>query len=192
MDMRPSGTREEIDRRGNVGATDGGVNSMTTLRCPRCGGTEVRRARRHGALERLLSALYIYPFRCQHCQRRFRRLEWGVRYRIGLDRRIDERLRVRGRADLRWEGGHAAGTVRDVSVMGAGIETETTIPSGTPLTLVLQPAPDLARITIAVAGTQWARARRLGVQFRHIETGEQSRLQQLVYTLRARSGRPRV
>jgi hypothetical protein len=126
--MRPSGTREEIDRRGSVGATDGGVNSMTTLRCPRCGGTDVRRARRHGALERLLSALYIYPFRCQHCQRRFRRLEWGVRYRIGLDRRIDERLRVRGRADLRWEGGHAAGTVRDVSVMGAGIETETAIP----------------------------------------------------------------
>jgi len=50
------------------------------LQCPRCGWPEVRRTRRVGFLERLLSMIYIYPFRCGRCLHRYRSMRWGVRY----------------------------------------------------------------------------------------------------------------
>ena len=48
--------------------------------CPRCGGAEVRRAPRLGMTERLLSLVYVYPFRCARCLHRFRVMRWGTRY----------------------------------------------------------------------------------------------------------------
>ena len=48
--------------------------------CPRCGWPEVRRTRRVGWLDRLLSIVYIYPFRCGRCLYRYRAMRWGVRY----------------------------------------------------------------------------------------------------------------
>lgn len=48
--------------------------------CPRCGSAFSRRARRLGLIERTLSLLYIYPFRCDHCFHRFRAMRWGKRY----------------------------------------------------------------------------------------------------------------
>jgi hypothetical protein len=182
--MRLSGTRgRDIDRSVSVGAMDDGVNTMATLSCPRCRGTAVQRATRHGTLERALSALYIYPFRCRNCLRRFRRLVWGVRYRAGLrsERRVYERLRIRGQAYLQWAGGQAVGTMRNVSVAGAAIETEAAIPTGTSLTLVLRPASHIEAITIGEAIARSVRAGRLGVQFRHVEERERARLQRLVY-----------
>src|SRR6266404_1540146 len=37
------------------------------VRCPRCGGQSVRRSSRIGAFERLISIVYVYPFRCPRC-----------------------------------------------------------------------------------------------------------------------------
>jgi hypothetical protein len=48
--------------------------------CPRCGSSAYRRARRDGLLERALSVIYIYPFRCDDCFHRFRAMRWGKRY----------------------------------------------------------------------------------------------------------------
>ena len=42
------------------------------LTCPRCGASEPRRSHRRGGLERLLSYVGWYPFRCTTCQYRFR------------------------------------------------------------------------------------------------------------------------
>ena len=50
------------------------------LRCPKCHSEVVRRSRRSGILERLLSALYLYPFRCERCDHRFTAFRWGTRY----------------------------------------------------------------------------------------------------------------
>jgi len=46
------------------------------LLCPRCASSAVRRSHRRG-LERLLSLLAVYPFRCKSCQARFWRLAVG-------------------------------------------------------------------------------------------------------------------
>src|SRR5439155_371704 len=53
-------------------------------RCPRCDRGKGRRCHRDGALEQVLSGVYIYPFRCSLCGHRFRALAWGRRYVVGL------------------------------------------------------------------------------------------------------------
>jgi hypothetical protein len=40
--------------------------------CPKCGSTDVRRAKRHGLLDFLVRPLGFDPFRCKLCMRRFR------------------------------------------------------------------------------------------------------------------------
>jgi predicted Zn-ribbon and HTH transcriptional regulator len=40
--------------------------------CPECRSGFVRRSRRHGLWERLLSAVLVYPFRCEDCNYRFK------------------------------------------------------------------------------------------------------------------------
>jgi hypothetical protein len=45
--------------------------------CPYCGSHLVRRSRRRSVWERLLSATYIYPFRCEDCNYRYKTLSSG-------------------------------------------------------------------------------------------------------------------
>ncbi len=67
-----------------------------TIQCPQCSTDYVRRVHREGVLERFASLVYIYPFRCQLCSRRFRVLQWGIRYAKQLvDRRQFERIPAR-------------------------------------------------------------------------------------------------
>ena len=42
-----------------------------TMRCPRCGGRDVRSSMRRGLLDALMVALGRHPFRCRACQCRF-------------------------------------------------------------------------------------------------------------------------
>ena len=53
---------------------------FASVPCSACGDTQARRSHRNGLVERMLSLLYVYPFRCQHCGHRFRSLQWGIRY----------------------------------------------------------------------------------------------------------------
>lgn len=47
--------------------------------CPRCGSSSVRTAQAHGLLERLLTWLGRFPFRCQDCSLRF--ISWPISLR---------------------------------------------------------------------------------------------------------------
>jgi predicted HAD superfamily Cof-like phosphohydrolase len=51
-----------------------------TMSCPRCGKSFVRRSGRKGLKERLLSLVYLYPFRCQVCANRFRAFQFRPQY----------------------------------------------------------------------------------------------------------------
>jgi hypothetical protein len=42
-----------------------------TVRCPRCGGRDVRSSLRRGFLDSLMVALKRHPFRCRACKCRF-------------------------------------------------------------------------------------------------------------------------
>jgi predicted RNA-binding Zn-ribbon protein involved in translation (DUF1610 family) len=53
--------------------------AMTTHKCPECGTNKVRRANRCGTLDRVLSYLNIYPYRCRECLSRKRFYSFGRR-----------------------------------------------------------------------------------------------------------------
>lgn len=83
---------------------------MGGLRCPKCGRHIVRRSHRIGVVERLLSAVYVYPFRCQLCGRRFRALQRGKRYVVQpAERREYERVGLRARAAVAGDRGTTCG-----------------------------------------------------------------------------------
>lgn len=46
------------------------------LRCERCGGADIRRARVQSWGERMQMFVGVYPFRCRDCQSRFRLSIW--------------------------------------------------------------------------------------------------------------------
>jgi hypothetical protein len=50
----------------------------TPLRCPGCTSTAVRRSHRRG-IERFFSVLALYPFRCEECGIRFKRLAFETK-----------------------------------------------------------------------------------------------------------------
>jgi transposase-like protein len=39
--------------------------------CPHCYSTDIHRSHRRNVTEQLLSALFLFPYRCQACQSRF-------------------------------------------------------------------------------------------------------------------------
>jgi hypothetical protein len=45
--------------------------SDSKLRCPSCGGPDVRRSQSHGMWDSIMQMLRKSPFRCRGCRRRF-------------------------------------------------------------------------------------------------------------------------
>jgi hypothetical protein len=70
------------------------------VQCPQCTSTVIRRSHRRGN-ERLLSLLGIYPFRCEDCRCRFRRLGLGA----GKVRQRDPRSALRRAVQALSRGG---------------------------------------------------------------------------------------
>ncbi|MBI1960067.1 MAG: PilZ domain-containing protein [Candidatus Rokubacteria bacterium] len=160
---------------------------MDPLTCPRCRSPHVRRVGRDGAVERLLSAAYIYPFRCQICELRFKRLRWGERYvRVELDRRDFSRVAANIWAAVVWQGRQSQATVRDLSVAGCWLETDAPVPIGELVRLSLEPE-DEAPIEVEVGEVRSAGAGRLGIRFVRVDPVHRERLCQTVADLLAAS-----
>jgi hypothetical protein len=91
-------------------------------------------------VERALSAVYVYPYRCGQCARRFRALQWGTRY-VRVDPRDNERVVVRLPAIMVSRDGQAAAEVTDLSLTGCGVKAELHPLVGEQVTLSIQLAP---------------------------------------------------
>jgi hypothetical protein len=153
-------------------------------RCPRCGQRTARRCERAGRLERLLSVVYVYPFRCQVCTGRFRALRWGTRYaREKIDRREYERAPVNVPASFVTRGMHGRGQLRDLSLGGCGIESDFPLVAGDTLRLELhlprQPAP----IVIEAATARSVSDGRIGIHFDGIARDQRKRLHEVMLGL---------
>ncbi len=157
---------------------------MKAPACPKCKSDLVGRTHRNGMVEHAVNMAYIYPFKCQVCQHRFRRLRWGERYvRVPLDRRDAERLPTRIRVTIHWkDGGQGQGTVRDISVTGCGIETEAAVPIGALVLLQLEPQGE-PPIDIDVAEIRSRQRRRIGVRFARVAPTHAERIRQIVQRL---------
>jgi hypothetical protein len=62
----------DVDQRGQE---EGGASRL----CPKCQSTRIFRSRRRGLVEWPLRTVRLYPFRCDRCDRRFRRISWRGR-----------------------------------------------------------------------------------------------------------------
>src|SRR5262245_36365819 len=96
---------------------DWAPGKMAALTCRRCRSEFVRRSSRKTLAERLLSLVYVFPFRCQLCQHRFLAFRWRERWLRAAgggtdERREYERLPVQAWSSLWWRDrqGEARGT----------------------------------------------------------------------------------
>ncbi|MBI2525679.1 MAG: PilZ domain-containing protein [Candidatus Rokubacteria bacterium] len=134
-----------------------------------------------------MSVGYVYPFRCEVCQHRFKALRWGERYvRAQPDRRRHERLPVDFWTTLFWKDGERQGRVRDLSEAGATLEADLPVAPGESLELTLQPNDSEPPITVEVAVVRSVQSGRLGLQFIRVKGGDDERLGKF---LRERGGR---
>ena len=154
---------------------------MAEPHCPRCRSAVIDRASRATLLERLLSVVYIYPFRCQSCLHRFRRMAWGQRYvrtkRTGQsERRQHSRHTVDFWTTLWLESGQRPVRTRNLSVGGMSLETDAPLRPGQHLELELQAAPDESPIRVEVAVVRSVQDGRVGLQFVRVKDDGDERL----------------
>ena len=143
----------------------------------------MRRSSRTGALERLVSIVYVYPFRCQHCAHRFSQLTWGQRWPHPRGERRDfERVAVRLPARLTAGTETAEAETSDLSISGCSVWTNARFPAGTEVRFTVQ----LGRgptVDVAEAVVRATHAGRVSLQFIHMGAEEQRRLVEYINTV---------
>lgn len=148
--------------------------------CPRCRSEETERVAREGLLERVASLVYVYPFACRACLRRFHALQWGQRYvRSRRERRREERHPVDLWTMLWLEAGGQPGLpgrVRDISTTGLALETQAPLQPGQHLELDLQPGAGERPIRVEVAVVRTVQSGRVGLQFVGVKGETDARL----------------
>ena len=160
---------------------------MAALTCRRCRSEFVRRSSRKTLAERLLSLVYVLPFRCQLCQHRFLAFRWRERWvraagaTRGDERREYERLPVQAWSSLWWRDRQGEARVTDLSIAGCSIETDAPVPEGEVIQLKLEARGDDRPIVVDRAVVRSAHGGRLGVQFIRVQEDEQGRLRHYLY-----------
>ena len=154
---------------------------MKQILCPTCGKDFVRRTLRKGAHEYVLSAVYVYPYRCQLCAHRFLRAEPGKRYNEStVDKRQYERVKTKFPVTFVGEKASGAGTVGRLSLGGCELESSLKLMEGMMFNLRLQP-PDLnPAIHVETAIVRSVRPPVVGLEFLRTNPTEQFRLIQFI------------
>jgi hypothetical protein len=140
---------------------------------------------RRGAVEHLLSVLYVYPFRCQLCGHRFKLWQWGEVYRkTYYEPREFERLAVSLTATLWKESGeHGPATLRDLSIRGCALSSAIEFREGNILRLELHKPDEDRAIVVQAAIVRNARASHSEIEFLQLNPPERERLRKLVRSL---------
>lgn len=149
--------------------------------CPECSTEYVRRVRRRSIAERLLSVVYIYPFRCQLCGYRFKTLRWEDKYvRFDEDARDYERLERNIPFTLICKGMTITGWVSEISMSGCTLQTLTPIRPGQVTSLQLHVPTLNESIMIDTATVKNTSVNRAGLEFLRLSQRERKRLQSFI------------
>jgi c-di-GMP-binding flagellar brake protein YcgR len=153
--------------------------------CAMCRKPFVKPARRQGALDRLLSLAYMYPFRCQVCRHRFHLMQWGLRYiERDVDRREYERRQTTLRVVMSTSEGRYEGHTIDLAMGGCAINAyDLQFREGALLSLHLNAFDSEPPIVVDAAVVRSASGTRLGVEFLRIADKEKERLSQYILSL---------
>ena len=157
---------------------------MRELHCPICGNSFVRATYQEGRVERLLSRLNIYPFRCQLCTNRFRAFYAGARHNTqAFDRRQYTRLATSIEAQiLNYKQPVVTNRITDISMDGCTLQA-TGFPKGAFLEMVLKPTVEQQTIRIETAIVCSIHPLSMGVRFLEILPEHYRRLTQVVLGL---------
>lgn len=161
--------------------------------CPTCFSGFVKRSRRRNAIERFLSLVSIYPYRCQLCQHRFSRHQKGLKYqRIDEDRREYERLPVHLAATFAIGKVRGQGEVLDISMAGCSLRTETLLNVGDTIYFTLLRPGQVAAISVEVAILRGLFPSGARLEFLRFDGDEREKLQRFMRELIAEhsSGKP--
>ena len=157
---------------------------MRELHCPNCGTPFVRVTYQEGRVERLLSRVNVFPFRCQLCTNRFRTFYSGARHNTqAFDRRQYTRLTASIDAlifDHKQQ--PVTNRITDISMDGCTLQT-TGFPKGFFIELVLKPTVAEDTIHIETAMVCSVRPLSMGIRFLEIPPEHYSRLAQVVLGL---------
>jgi c-di-GMP-binding flagellar brake protein YcgR len=153
--------------------------------CTRCRKPFVKATRRQGALDRLLSLAYVYPFRCQICRHRFHLLQWGLRYiERDVDRREYERRPVKLPVVLSTKVGLYEGQTVDLAMGGCAVEANSPpLREGTLLTVHLDAFDSEPPIVVDAAVVRTVQGTRVGLEFLRMNEKEKERLSHYILDL---------
>ena len=157
---------------------------MRELHCPNCGAPFVRVTYQEGMVERLLSRVSVFPFRCQLCTNRFRAFYSGARHNTqAFDRRQYTRLMTSIEAQvLDHKQLPVTNRITDISIDGCTLQT-TGFPKGAFIELVLKPRVEEERIRIETAMVCSIRPSSMGIRFLEIPSEHYRRLAQVILGL---------
>lgn len=158
---------------------------MKELHCPNCGTPFVRATSREGSVERLLSCINIFPFRCQLCTNQFRAFWSGARGNTqAFDKRQYKRLPTSIEAQFLTDSNQrGTNRITEISMGGCTLRTTTEFPRGTFLELTLKPTSGEEPITIESGMVSSVRPSSLGISFLEMAPRDKQRLSQIVLGL---------
>lgn len=157
---------------------------MRELHCPICGNSFVRVTYQEGRVERLLSRVNVFPFRCQLCTNRFRAYYSGARHNTqAFDRRQYTRLPASIEAQvLDYQQPAVTNRITDISMDGCTLQA-TGFRKGSFLELVLKPTIEEESIRIETAIVCSVHPLSMGIRFLEIPPEHYRRLAQVVLGL---------
>jgi PilZ domain len=158
--------------------------------CPRCGRSQARRTSRSGPGERFLSVFYAYPFRCQVCGRRFRAVQWGVRYARMTDVREFDRIPIRVVAVVDDGRTNFQGETINLSVDGCAVETDAALLPDASVRIQLQLPHDERPVDVALAVVRASRQGAIGLHFVRMDADSRQRLRRFMLSLHGDHGEP--
>ena len=132
-------------------------------------------------MERFLSGVYVYPFRCQLCGRRFRALQWGKRYVMqSAERREYERVAARVPLTVVVDGRSIEGEVTELSVEGCTVTTAAPLREGATVRVDVRALPGEPPVVVEAAVVRSVRGATCGLSFVRLGVGEPGRLRAVV------------
>jgi PilZ domain-containing protein len=150
--------------------------------CPKCGTSKTRLAPRKSVTDRLLSALTIYPVRCQLCTHRFTTFLGKLKKN---PRRNYDRVSVQYPAQVRPAHDPSQrivveGTLSNLSLRGCRVRTSQRIPMGCQVMLEFHPAEYDDPIMIDGAIVRSRCAEGIGLRFSSFLRSEERRLRRIL------------
>ncbi len=154
-----------------------------SVQCRKC-GRAANRLHRGGVCEHLLSLVYIYPYRCASCWRRFRGLRWGTRYvRTQAYRRSHRRFQTHLPVVFLCGQTHGEGIVTNIAMGGCRLKTDLKLTQDTPLELKLQVPGSEIEIRVDRATVRSVESFFAGLSFARLAGAERKRLRRFLVQL---------